>query len=148
MLKNPHVNFDDHPSINKQIITFVHELFGHTSYLSLLFKNFFRVLYNIYWYTCNTSSPALVDRRQPIQLSCTCTLFYYHSFRNKTIRIRLFVSPENSTAVPKMTEQVLIPFLEEKLKNHLNIEAFDTPSLKIRSTGTCTRASLICTRSL
>ena len=33
MLKNIPVNFDDNPSINKQIITFVYELFGHTSYM-------------------------------------------------------------------------------------------------------------------
>ena len=35
MLKNLSVSFNDNPSINKQIIAFVHELFGHTSYVHL-----------------------------------------------------------------------------------------------------------------
>ena len=43
MLKVLPIKFDENPSINKQVITFVHELFEHTSYMTSS-KQFFRSL--------------------------------------------------------------------------------------------------------
>ena len=59
MLKNLPVNFDDNPSINKQIITFVHELFGHTSYMLSLFVSCFQ---NIHTFEFEASSEALEEQ--------------------------------------------------------------------------------------